>query len=275
MKPIILQFGVGAWGANHHRILSAMAATNEIAYTSVEVERGSYFAEVMRSVRPTAIVVATNSVNHFPIALHALAEGISVFCEKPIALSSSQVQTLQSTAVSTGALLAAGYQLLFDPLVAPLQHSCSAMVSIRSGAIPRDEGAVLSLAVHDIALAMWTLSRPVRSFKVEGAKHDALIELYYSHQPGACFAASIHVKSFSQVKTRHTIFTTDDGRVLGFTPDNWSRLDLLESELRAFVALISSDALSFPQFKLSFPVATATARIHEALVKGVASGPLL
>lgn len=263
-KPVVLQFGLGAWGSKHAAILGLM---DRVSYVGVDIDRGSYFPEVIRSVNPNMVVITTNSVNHFPIALHCLSSSIPVFVEKPIALTSGQVSALKTASENNNTPLIAGYQLVFAPELYHLRHSAAAMVSIRSGAIPRDEGAILSLATHDLALAFWSLSRPVRSFKVEGSRHDALVELYYSDSPGKEFAASIHVKSISQAKTRHTIFCLDNGHTVSFTPDNWSRVDLLLAELTAFVNQILDPCDEYVRFygSLPFTVADAACRIDAAL----------
>jgi len=180
-------------------------------------------------------VVTTSSVNHWPITDSCLFFGIPVFCEKPVLLKESQLETLKDIHKDHPDLIyMAGHQLVFMEEITRWNLSTSGQViymnSMRNGAIPREEGALFSLMVHDIALAFAVRNVPeLTCLDMEGNKHELRATLIYDD-----FRCDFHAVSVSKVRMRHTTFIKNTGEKLSIIPDNWERPDLLRLELEHF-----------------------------------------
>jgi len=223
----ITQFGYGRWGQNHARILRALGHT----VSTIDVPNNP--TRVLAETPVDAVIITASSVAHFPLIMEAHSCGIPTFCEKPICLTTDQRLQLQGIAkLDPQWIFMAGHQLLFDPEIqgSARSHSPWYMASQRTGAVPRDEGAILSLAVHDIALAHFLFDTETLNVEfVEGNRHNARIVL---ENRGS--TAEILVQSFANIRLRHlTIIGRRGSKFL--SPDNWGRYDLLKLELKAFL----------------------------------------
>lgn len=137
-----------------------------------------------------ALVVATSTRSHVPIARHALERGLCVLLEKPVAGSAAEARTLvQAQSQSSGFALPAHI----------LRHSKDHMrlaAAVREGAIGRvlyvnsrryrDEAhathytetdPVLMTLVHDIDLARWLVAAPFRSVLARRLPRDGFRSL--------------------------------------------------------------------------------------------------
>jgi hypothetical protein len=224
----LIQFGLGNWGKNHNRILRDRG--HEVEVVEVENDYAKFFKEL--TYRPNAVFVTTSSVMHFPITYYCLQNMIPVFCEKPIVTKKSQLSLLCDI---KDPFFMSGHQLVFADEIKELKNrDIQYMSSIRSGAIARDEGSLMSLAVHDIAILYYLQPTKYYAKSAQGNKHEAHIFL-----SDGVREADIYVKSLSDVKLRHSIFVDDMGRISRFTPDCWNRQDLLEKELDYFLECVS------------------------------------
>lgn len=222
---IILQFGDGAWGQNHKRILRSLG--HKVVPRDIDCDPDTEFL----SIAPDAVVITASSVNHFPLARMALQYKMPVFCEKPICLSRLQLEAYRHL-VSPTTTFMAGHQLTFMKEIEENHCTTRFMFSERTGAIPRDEGAVLSLAVHDIAVAHYLTGLDSFVVSATGNKHNAKILLSREGEP----RAEILVQSFANIRLRHMTIIPERGPITTIQPDNWNRSDLLELELREFCA---------------------------------------
>jgi hypothetical protein len=223
----IVQVGLGNWGKNHNRILKDRGHDVEV----IEVENN------YRDMgQPDACIVTTSSVMHFPVAWYCLKHGIPVFCEKPIVTKRSQLDLLKDQG---DRFFMSGHQLVFaDEIKGLLNKDIVYMSSIRSGAIARDEGALMSLAVHDLAILYYLQPTDFKVVTVQGNKHEAHLNL-----SDGVRQADIYVRSLSDVKLRHSVFIDDMGRFYRFIPECWNRQDLLEKELDYFLGCVSRKEL--------------------------------
>ena len=225
----ILQLGDGRWAQNHKRILKGMG--HEVKTLDVECK---WWDELKKAKKQhcDAVIVTTTTVNHWPIGKMCMEMGIPVFIEKPILLKRTQLEELKKLAPKN--LMMAGHQLVFMPEVYKLKDKVKYMNSERSGAIPRSEGSLFSLMVHDIAVAHYVTG--LDEFKciwAEGNRHE--IKATLRGKNGVY--VDLHAVSVSKVRLRHTTFITENS-IKHMNPDNWGRLDILTLELTAFCGYV-------------------------------------
>lgn len=225
-------FGNGKWSKNHQRILK----TNCIPFEVFDIDTTPFDA-CLKHGAPMAVIVTASTVNHHTITKHFLENDIPVFCEKPICLETWQLDNLE-TFIPNRPIFMAGHQLVFDKIIHGFAKEGSAVFfsSKRTGAIPRCEGAIMSLAVHDIAIAMhlFNYEKPI-SIEVAGNQHTAQLMIHWENK-----TADIYVQSIAQVQLRHATIVGNTGKCTSITPDCWNRTDLLEKELMHFVECVAT-----------------------------------
>lgn len=69
-----------------------------------------------------AVLVTTPDDQHFPVALKALQAGVAVFCEKPLAITIADCDTLLQTAMETGSRLYVGHNMRHMPVVRQMRE---------------------------------------------------------------------------------------------------------------------------------------------------------
>lgn len=69
-----------------------------------------------------AILVTTPDDQHFPVAMRALQAGVAVFCEKPLAITIEDCDTLLRTAYATGTRLYVGHNMRHMPVVRQMRE---------------------------------------------------------------------------------------------------------------------------------------------------------
>jgi predicted dehydrogenase len=176
--------GLGAMGRNHVRLLSELPGAELVAVCDQDaaaVDAGSrtYGVKGFRSWRDMletggidAAVVAVPTRGHLEVAQGALARGIHVLVEKPIATNLAEGRALVDAAKVSGKLLAVGHVERFNPAVRELQRRMEAgdvgrvfqVQARRQGPFPariRDVGVVIDLATHDLDVTRTILGHEV------------------------------------------------------------------------------------------------------------------
>ncbi len=64
------------------------------------------------------VAIATPNILHAPIALAALAAGKPVYCEKPLAATIAEAQSMADAAAASGLPTAVGFTYLYNPMIA-------------------------------------------------------------------------------------------------------------------------------------------------------------
>jgi predicted dehydrogenase len=168
--------GCGTWGMNWLRAIdrargarlvhvadlsaAALAAARERA-PDAALSEGP--AALLADPAVDAVVVATPTATHHPLARAALLAGKDVLVEKPLATRAADAAELAALARARGRVLLVGHLLLFHPAV---EHLASVVREgalgdvhylhaqrLNLGVIRRDESAWTSLAPHDVAIA--------------------------------------------------------------------------------------------------------------------------
>lgn len=239
---MILHLGDGKWGKNHKRILTELGAQ----FVSEDIDTLYSLPKMLQSGDFSAVIITASTINHFPILKETIAARIPVFCEKPICVTKKQAQILRGLEKDFSPIMMGGHQLLFDKSIQVVAEKKNTvyMNSMRAGAIPRTEGAILSLAVHDIALAHYLFDiKAFTCIEAQGNKHTCKITLLandYVDQPNIRYC-EIYVQSISHVRLRHLSVLGRDGVIENFCPDNWNRGDLLKDSLVHFLDCVKNN----------------------------------
>jgi predicted dehydrogenase len=190
--PIRLgQVGVGYWGRNLLRNFrstkgcevvavcdSDPVIRDRISTADPEVDVLEDFDGLISRADVDAIVVATQTPDHFAMSLGALNAGKHVFVEKPMARTSAEAAQLKRTAEERGLTLMTGHLLLYHPAfeyVASLIdrgdlgrvfYMYSTRVNL--GIVRSDENALESLMPHDFSVALRMLGGSPHGIAVHG-----------------------------------------------------------------------------------------------------------
>src|SRR5262245_31594101 len=126
-ERVLAVVGAGHWGPNHVRVFSALPDACVRWVVDLDPERRRHVSARHRQLRVTeryedvlddpsvdAVVVATPAATHAAVSLAALRAGKHVLCEKPLALTTAECQTLIEAAAAGGRILMVGHVFLFN-----------------------------------------------------------------------------------------------------------------------------------------------------------------
>lgn len=176
--------GAGSLGFHHIRILSTMPGVRAVGFHDPDTAR-SQTVQSELSVRAfsdldsllaevDALVVATPTAVHPEVALSALARGLHVFIEKPIAPSLAEADRILAAARAAGALVQVGHVERFNGAVQAARQYLDAPLFVESHRLapftPRslDVAVVLDLMIHDVDLVRALVDHPVQSLAATG-----------------------------------------------------------------------------------------------------------
>lgn len=195
--------GVGNWGKNLVRnfanlgVLAMVCDQDANRLAAVQKEHGSVRVStdrqaVLNDKEIKAVVVATPSDSHFPIAKEALLAGKHVYVEKPMARDVKHAEELDALATERNLVLMVGHLLLYHPAVNCLRDLISSgelgeLRFIRSDRMNynlnrRDWSVLWDLAPHDISMMSYLLNcESVDADRVGGwdAEGQGIIDVAY------------------------------------------------------------------------------------------------
>jgi predicted dehydrogenase len=181
----IAQVGIGYWGKNLLRNFAALPGTqilmacdhrpevlDPVARQYPGIVTTTRFDDLLEHEEVDAIVVATETPQHFELAEAALSAGKHVFVEKPMAQTVAQAERMVELADGNDLRLMVGHMLLYHPAftyvdqlirdreLGEIYYMYSVRVNL--GIVRQKENALESLAPHDLAVALSFLDgRPV------------------------------------------------------------------------------------------------------------------
>jgi predicted dehydrogenase len=237
------------------------------------VRRYDDFGALLDDAELDAVVIATPTESHAPMAVAALQAGLHVFCEKPIALTLDDADRMIEAAARTGRVLMIGHVVRFFPAYVRIRGR------IRSGehgrvlgaefsricGLPgwggqswfrdpaRSGGMPIDLHIHDADFVLYALGAPraVRSFRTHDSATgiDLLRTLYLfedatvtSH--GAWLHGSVAFSAWASLifERAGLYWHTDSSEHVRLHPSEGNRqrielpaVDGYEAELRDFV----------------------------------------
>lgn len=169
----IAVIGAGSMGRNHLRVLNDLQSANLVAVADVDLagaERAaksyglkaySDYIEMLEREQPEGVIVAVPTILHRDVALAAIAHGVNVLVEKPIAFTVEEGQEIIRAAHEAGVVLTVGHIERYNPAILELRKRLDEgqlgrvfqMHARRLGPFPprvRDVGVVIDLATHDV-----------------------------------------------------------------------------------------------------------------------------
>jgi len=185
------QVGVGHWGKNLLRNFQSLPYATMIAVCDQNTDvlcqvNRQYpalktthkYEDLLQNKDIEAIVIATETPLHFPMARAALKAGKHVFVEKPMAQTTEEATALVALAESQQLHLMVGHLLLYHPAftyVENLIHQGDLgtvyylySMRVNLGIIRQHENALESLAPHDLSIALAFLDQSPVAVSAQG-----------------------------------------------------------------------------------------------------------
>jgi predicted dehydrogenase len=190
-------FGAGAFGRNHLRVyrqleqsgfgvrLAAVADTHPAAAEMLRQEENlavfpspEACLEACRAGRLhlDAVSICVPTSAHYSVATQALAQGLDVLLEKPIAVNLAEADALVGQAAAGGQILQVGLLERFNPAVAvaePLVNGPMFFEAHRLSVFHRralDVDVVLDLMIHDLDIVLSFVRSPVSQLHAVGLR---------------------------------------------------------------------------------------------------------
>ncbi|WP_322816661.1 Gfo/Idh/MocA family oxidoreductase [Chloroflexus sp.] len=192
--------GVGSMGRNHARVYATMPDVELVAVCDTNYAAASSLANIYRcriytdyhamlaneELDLVSVVVPTK--HHFAVANAAIARGVHVLVEKPIAATVEQGWLLIEAARRHGVILTVGHIERFNPAIIALKEQLDnhelgnlfQITSRRVGPFPgriADVGVVIDLATHEIDILNYLIGSPIMRMHVELHRH-----IHQSHE---------------------------------------------------------------------------------------------
>ncbi len=186
--------GCGYWGPNLVRNFNALADCQVTAVCDTDPSRLAHmkklypnvrtclsYAEVMDRPGVDAVVIATPTRLHYPIARKALESGRHVLVEKPMAGSVPECEELLALAEDKNLILMVGHTFVYAPTVrkireivrngdlGDLQYVSARRLNL--GLFQTDINVAWDLAPHDISIILYILGEAPTGVNCQGKAH--------------------------------------------------------------------------------------------------------
>jgi predicted dehydrogenase len=208
--------GSGAIAGFHMDNVAKMdGAAKAVAACDIDADRVKEFAEsrdipryytdytkLLENETPDAVLVATPNYAHMEPTVAALEAGISVYCEKPMAMNVGEAERMVAAAKASKGVLTIGHHMRFQSDSAYVHQAVESgelgdvyfarTVMHRRGGVPwwgafhiKDKsggGALIDIGVHVIDLVMWLMGSPT-PVQVTGQTYDKLAKRTDGERP--------------------------------------------------------------------------------------------
>jgi predicted dehydrogenase len=186
---------IGAGGIGRHYINTFKKATgatvvaaadptakalDEVAKMDGSIARFADYRKMLKSVSLDGVVVGTPNKLHLQPTLHALAAGLHVIVEKPMAMNAADAKRMCDAARKAGRLLQIGFQQRFSPVAQMIRASVAAgklgkILYVRCQALRRrgipswgvfgrkdiqGGGPMIDIGVHILEMAHYIIGKP-------------------------------------------------------------------------------------------------------------------
>ena len=229
--------GFGAMGKNHARILNSLDNVDLIAVLdpgiSPSISNLPFVSslEDLIDLKPDYCVIATPTITHEELAIRLAENGINIFIEKPIAISSDTATRIIAAVDKNGLVGAVGHIERFNASLVEAKRRIKLgqlgdvyqISTRRLGPFPAritDVGVTIDLATHDIDLTKWITDSTYESICAHsairsGRNNEDLISVVGKLRNG--IITSHNVNWLSPLKERKTIITGEKGTFVADT----------------------------------------------------------
>lgn len=175
--------GVGALGQHHARILSSLEGCQLVSVIDANMDRAKEIAEkyntsALQNYREIknvdAVVVAAPTIYHREISNYFLERGVSVLCEKPLASSVEECDSIVETSQKYNSNLLVGHIEHFNPAVECVfkETQTPGFLEIhRLGVFTGrslDVDVVYDLMIHDIEISSTLVKSKIENIEAIG-----------------------------------------------------------------------------------------------------------
>jgi len=226
--------GGGHWGPKLARNFQDLPVTRLLAIAEVDPARRASLAErfpaaavvadhrELLAMDLEAVAVATPASTHHALGLDALAAGMHVLVEKPLACSVGQADDLVSAARQAGRTLMVGHTFEYNPAVELLSrlHAASELgrlyyvhaARLNLGLFQPDINVIWDLAPHDVSILLAILGEMPCSVRAHGHAYvrppvEDVAWLAMKFPSGV--SAHVHVSWLDPCKTRRVTLVGD------------------------------------------------------------------
>jgi len=172
-QPSVAVVGCGYWGKNLVRNFAELGALTAVADAyapNAEAQSKQHsvpvktVAEILADKNILGVVIAAPAAQHASLASEALAAGKHVFVEKPLALTVSEAQALETQAAKAKRTLMVGHLMQYHPhytalkdmvakgTLGDVQYVYSNRLNL--GKLRTEENVLWSFAPHDISMVL-------------------------------------------------------------------------------------------------------------------------
>ncbi len=183
-RPMFGVAGVGSLGFHHARILSEIDGGSLAGIYDVDGARASEVSTTLDAPvfedldelleKIDGLVVSTPTMVHEAVTVQALASGIPVFVEKPIAPDMAAAERMLEAASQAGQWIQVGHVERFNSVFRAARKFVEDPLFIEShrlspfGVRGTDVAVVLDLMIHDVDLVRAVVGRPIDSIAASG-----------------------------------------------------------------------------------------------------------
>ena len=229
--------GYGAMGKNHARILNSLDDVDFVAVLDPGISVSNSNLPFVSSLedlirlKPDYCVIATPTITHEEIAIRLAENGINIFIEKPIAISSDTATRIIAAVDKNRLVGAVGHIERFNASLVEAKRRIQLgqlgdvyqISTRRLGPFPAritDVGVTIDLATHDIDLTKWISDSTYESICAHsairsGRNNEDLISVVGKLRNG--IITSHNVNWLSPLKERKTIITGEKGTFVADT----------------------------------------------------------
>jgi UDP-2-acetamido-3-amino-2,3-dideoxy-glucuronate N-acetyltransferase len=241
--------GYGNWGKNHVRVLSELNLLGGVydkfsssKKSSKKIKFYDSLDELIDNVQ--GLIISSPASTHFEIAKRAL-ETIDVLIEKPIAMKTSDVLTLQKLEKKHKKLIIVGHQLHFHPAIIKMHQLIEKgeigklkwiySNRLNMGKIRPNENVLWSFAPHDLSLILKFIKSEISNLSVQASKilnnkiEDTTLSLldFKNGQKAHVFVSWIH-----PFKEQRFVIVGDEGSIVFSDSKKSNKLELYKTTIQ-------------------------------------------
>ena len=237
--------GAGVMGRNHIRVCSELEGLEVVGVVESNAEAAARIARLFRvrtfetvsrllgEAKPDILIVATPTSTHFAVAREAIAAGVHVLIEKPIAATVAEGRELVALAAGAGVKLGVGHIERFNPAVRELKKHLDEgelgrvyqIVARRIGPFPpriHDVGVIVDLATHDVNIMEHVVGSTIERVFAETARrihqsHEDLVSCAMRFESGT--VGVIDINWLTPTKIRELSVIGERGMFVVELPD--------------------------------------------------------